>query len=145
MKTCAKCKTEKDFSEFHVRKWKGKENYYSYCRTCEVIRVKEWGLKNPEKKRVAAHNASRPYLKHRKEYCERCGFVAEHRCQLDVDHIDGNHKNDDPTNLRTLCANCHRLKSRTHWMKESQEKTDWLQKIGFGQDKVIHYIHPNKG
>ena len=44
--------------------------------------------------------------------CSRCGFIPEHQCQLDVDHIDGNHKNDADENLQTLCANCHRLKSR---------------------------------
>jgi hypothetical protein len=43
--------------------------------------------------------------------CQRCGFAPEHPCQLDIDHRDGNHKNDDPTNLQTLCANCHRLKT----------------------------------
>jgi 5-methylcytosine-specific restriction endonuclease McrA len=34
--------------------------------------------------------------------------------QLDVDHIDGNHANDDPSNLQTLCANCHRLKTQVN-------------------------------
>jgi 5-methylcytosine-specific restriction endonuclease McrA len=43
--------------------------------------------------------------------CEKCGFKAEHICQLDVDHIDGNHKNNDPSNHQILCANCHRLKT----------------------------------
>ena len=45
------------------------------------------------------------------DYCEHCGFIAMHPCQLDVDHIDGNHFNDDPSNLQTLCANCHRYKT----------------------------------
>ena len=40
-----------------------------------------------------------------------CGFVAQHRCQLDIDHIDGNHLNEDFSNLQLLCANCHRLKT----------------------------------
>lgn len=40
-----------------------------------------------------------------------CGFIPKHRVQLDVDHIDGNHNNDDPGNLQTICANCHRLKT----------------------------------
>jgi len=44
--------------------------------------------------------------------CERCGFVPEDVCQLDVDHIDGDHANNDRANLMTLCANCHRLKTR---------------------------------
>jgi 5-methylcytosine-specific restriction endonuclease McrA len=43
--------------------------------------------------------------------CELCGFVAVHPCQLDVDHIDGNHKNNRMSNLQTLCSNCHRLKT----------------------------------
>ena len=51
------------------------------------------------------------YKAHKKPQCGLCGFVAVDPCQLDVDHIDGNHKNNDPSNLQTLCANCHRLKS----------------------------------
>lgn len=46
-----------------------------------------------------------------KKQCLICGFTPEHLCQLDIDHIDGNHKNNNPDNLQVLCANCHRLKS----------------------------------
>ncbi|QIN94635.1 HNH endonuclease [Streptomyces phage Muntaha] len=55
--------------------------------------------------------SERPHRAFKKDSCERCGFVAEHPVQLDVDHIDGNHSNNDPSNLQTLCANCHRLKT----------------------------------
>jgi len=48
-----------------------------------------------------------------KEQCLRCGFIPEHLCQLDIDHIDGDHKNNNFDNLQVLCANCHRLKSYT--------------------------------
>jgi 5-methylcytosine-specific restriction endonuclease McrA len=58
--------------------------------------------------------------KYKKDYCEECGFVAVHRSQLDIDHIDGNHLNNDMTNLQTLCANCHRLKT--------QQNKDWENK-----------------
>jgi hypothetical protein len=58
--------------------------------------------------------------KHKKDYCELCGFVADHRAQLDIDHIDGDHQNNDMTNLQTLCANCHRLKT--------QQNKDWESK-----------------
>lgn len=57
-------------------------------------------------KRLQQHS----YRKYKKTYCEKCGFTG-HRCQLDVDHIDGNHNNNDIGNLQTLCANCHRLKT----------------------------------
>lgn len=55
--------------------------------------------------------SKRPYRSSLKSSCEKCGFVPEHTCQLDVDHIDGNHSNNDLANLQTLCANCHRLKT----------------------------------
>lgn len=52
------------------------------------------------------------YRDHKKNYCEYCGFKALDKCQLDVDHIDGDHSNSHPYNLQTLCANCHRLKTK---------------------------------
>ena len=52
-----------------------------------------------------------PHRAYRQDACSRCGFVPEHSCQLDVDHIDGNRFNNDPSNFQTLCANCHRLKT----------------------------------
>jgi 5-methylcytosine-specific restriction endonuclease McrA len=57
------------------------------------------------------NNKKKPYRKHKKDVCKSCGFVPEHPIQLDVDHIDGNHSNNDESNLQTLCANCHRLKT----------------------------------
>jgi Zn finger protein HypA/HybF involved in hydrogenase expression len=52
-----------------------------------------------------------PYSVYKKAQCEHCGFMPSHSSQLDVDHIDGDRFNNDPKNLQTLCANCHRLKT----------------------------------
>jgi 5-methylcytosine-specific restriction endonuclease McrA len=41
-----------------------------------------------------------------------CTFVIEDKIQLDVDHKDGNRANNDPSNVWTLCANHHRLKTK---------------------------------
>ncbi len=43
--------------------------------------------------------------------CELCGFRARHQQQLDVYHVDGNRNNVSGYNLKTICANCQRLKS----------------------------------
>lgn len=43
--------------------------------------------------------------------CEECSFVPIVSSQLEIDHIDGNNKNNDKSNLKTLCCNCHALKS----------------------------------
>jgi hypothetical protein len=61
-------------------------------------------------------------LKHKKPHCEICGFIAIHRSQLDIDHIDGNHANNVVENLQTLCANCHRLKTQQNRDWENNER-----------------------
>jgi len=52
------------------------------------------------------------YRLHKGDRCEFCGFIPIHPVQLDVDHIDGDHTNNEMRNLQTLCANCHRLKTQ---------------------------------
>ena len=83
---------------------------------------------SPEQKFCSRHCKQRarklivkPYLTFKGTTCEECGFVPKHNCQLDVDHIDGDHSNNKPGNLRTLCANCHRLKT---WMNKDFVKQD---------------------
>ncbi len=45
--------------------------------------------------------------------CEICGWNTIHpitgNCPIQVDHRDGNGKNNHPTNIRLLCPNCHSL------------------------------------
>lgn len=85
---------------------------------CSKLCYKQYGKKykghskgNKENITFKFRYKNRPYLNHRKLTCEICGFVPEHPCQLDVDHIDGNHYNNSNDNLQTLCACCHRLKT----------------------------------
>ncbi len=84
-----------------TRRWfktpKGKE---SLKRAQDKIRAK---------RKADPSFQTEPHRKHLKPKCERCGFDPANPCQLDVHHLDGNHRNNDPLNLMTLCANCHRL------------------------------------
>jgi hypothetical protein len=45
--------------------------------------------------------------------CQQCGWGVVHkhtgRVPLQIDHIDGDYKNNKPNNLRLLCPNCHAL------------------------------------
>lgn len=44
------------------------------------------------------------------ETCTLCGMLPEwngNYLSLQVDHVDGNHKNNHPTNIRLVCPNCH--------------------------------------
>ena len=47
----------------------------------------------------------------KKSKCELCGFKAQNRLQLDVFFVDGNMRNTNNVNLKTVCANCQRLTS----------------------------------
>jgi len=85
-KSICKCGAQ---SEIHGKDKKGTPLYRKGCAYCRK---------------------GNKYKQHRMSYCEQCGFIPLHICQLDVDHIDGDHKNNSLDNLRTLCANCHRLK-----------------------------------
>jgi len=73
-------------------------------------KVKRWRERQAARKAIK-HWGHVRYRRYKKACCESCGFVAEHACQLDVDHVDGNGLNHDLSNLQTLCANCHRLKT----------------------------------
>lgn len=76
--------------------------------------VTHWRCEAKYKVSKWASPSERPYIVHKKDYCEwkdGCDFKIAHPCQLEVDHIDGNHHNNDPDNLQTLCANHHALKT----------------------------------
>lgn len=103
----------------------GKQNKFTnnrkYCNT--TCRKKSYNIKyfgsssmNPEAVRRFK------LLKERGEKCEICGFEAINKCQLDIDHIDGDAKNNDFSNLQILCANCHRLKTLMN--KDYRERKD---------------------
>lgn len=89
---CVSCKQRR-------QKKKG-AGFTAQCSTCYKKRWKHTPNKTVKFKRSI-----------KKSYCEKCSFKAEHSCQLDIDHIDGNRNNNNLENLQTLCANCHRLKT----------------------------------
>lgn len=80
--------------------YKGKQRYTSRCYRCLTERL------GPQ-----YNSKERKYRPFKKDHCEECGFIAKHPAQLDVDHVDGDSTNNNIDNLRTLCANCHRLKT----------------------------------
>ncbi len=74
------------------------------------------------------------YKQHRKTYCEnvdsRLGFkctttIVDVEYQLEVDHLDEDHTNDDISNLQTLCACCHRIKTK-YYREQNQKALDLM-------------------
>lgn len=94
------------------KKISGKDKYKAICSSCD----KKLYQKTPRKKRKSRVERKRTTSRYTVKYvklknCRMCGFESEHLFQFDVDHIDGDHSNNHPDNLQTLCANCHRLKT----------------------------------
>ena len=105
----------------------GSPNYRRVCCRRQGLTVAEYQarkLKNAAQRQGFATvtdylNSRHPYRQHRRSYCEnrdgrwgfKCRYKIRHPAQLQVDHIDGNHINNDISNLQTLCANCHTYKS----------------------------------
>lgn len=96
------------------------------CAECGPVRIQskgkgQWGCGVAASSRQ--NKRRKPWRLAKKDYCESptCKSVVEHPCQLDVDHVDGDKKNNDPSNLMTLCANCHRLKTMVNedWTTKS--------------------------
>lgn len=96
--------------ESRVQTLRSAGKYRAVCWKCHLGRTG----RRPKKGRSKGYN----YAAFKKCSCELCGFVPTHSCQLDVDHIDGDHKNNAQGNLQTLCANCHRLKT---WLNRDWE------------------------
>jgi len=101
---CVLCKKNLQKRSWSDSKRRGVDVYTSLCTPCERKRYSM-----VDKHRGYVLKRRRPYSIYKKDICESCGFIAKHDCQMDIHHIDGNHKNNDPNNLKTLCANCHRL------------------------------------
>ncbi len=90
---------------------------------------------------VPGRNLRRQYLLRSADFkCSKCGFDQRRPCGttiLEIDHIDGNHQNNDITNLQVLCPNCHALtpKYRNWHNKGNKKNTEVLRPGNKDYDK----------
>ena len=65
------------------------------------------------KTRLLSKHLKRYMLEKYNEQCVECGWSRRHKITgavpLEVDHIDGDAENNQESNLRLLCPNCHAL------------------------------------
>jgi hypothetical protein len=89
-----------------------------FCVNCKIQLAKPNGISKHGFKKwhkycvecaKAMYDSTYGYLLHKKSSCEKCNFIPENMCQLDIVYKDNNKKNKTESNMLTLCANCNRL------------------------------------
>lgn len=88
---CEHCKTS--LAKANGTSKHGFKKWHRYCSSCAKL----------------AYNPNSGFLINKKNKCEKCGFVPEDKCQLDIIYKDNNKKNKEKSNVKTYCANCSRL------------------------------------
>ena len=96
---CVNCKSKPRAYAYK----KGNKIYWR--KLCDACNRKK------SKKKIGGITALQRSGYRKKSKCELCGFKAQTQLQLDVLFIDGNLRNTNNINLKTVCANCQRLSS----------------------------------
>lgn len=115
-----------DFSHFYTRENRRKK----FNRRINYI-----GLPKPKNRRINGSTLRSFLFKNNIEYkCSICHIQSwmESKIILEVDHIDNNHLNNDISNLRFLCPNCHSQKT---YLAVQSKKPDYKS--------LLEYIDKN--
>lgn len=95
-----------------------KRHQYKYCSIkCQqafAFQARASKLENGQYQTLNGNAFIRRYLTERfGERCSRCGWAQRHpktgRVPVEVEHIDGDWRNNSVENLTLLCPNCHSL------------------------------------
>jgi hypothetical protein len=77
----------------------------------------------------------RPRILTRDDYtCQYCGYRSEKSTQ--VNHIDGNPKNNEGSNLETICGDCHKVTHSGLWAAVFRI-LDVYEKSGYTQNEIV--------
>lgn len=118
MRKCRSCQLKKPNNAFSHRGGK-RSGLQADCKTCCVERTKR--IRNYNRQLLARWKMLKG--------CSFCNFIAEHSCQLDIDHVDKTNKDSSTfgrgiepswskkrikkelSKCQVLCKNCHAEKT----------------------------------
>jgi hypothetical protein len=133
MKTCSKCKQEKDYSEFHKRTYKsGTVGYQGYCKICQKSYDRNYYLEDKDR-RLSINKKWQDefwiwYTDLKNKPCADCKNSFDPVC-MQWDHLPGYDKIErvsfiarttmnrekileEISKCELVCANCHALRTK---------------------------------
>lgn len=113
-KLCANCNIS--LAKPNGKSKHGFQKWHKYCASCAK----------------GKYNKNYEFLQSKRNKCEKCGFIAEDKCQLSLIYKDGNKNNKEKNNVKTFCANCSKL----HY-KKLKDKTKSIYNITTDTDITI--------
>ena len=140
-------------SKKHLHEWNEKGNVLPPCINegcAKPVAVRHWSNSLPSLKTecTSCSNARRSNKKidgvtfHKKQICENKYGILGFTCAMDkeryhefptdcyhMDHLDGNHENNTPDNVKTFCAICHTRKGKESGDFNSFKSSSRIHKV----------------
>ena len=132
-----KTETEKSTNQINLEKWTNNGNTIPICinQGCwNNVSIRHWSSQGDPSLKTECSRCSDARKKnkdilgvtfHKKKYCENKDGILGFICPMDkdryaefpsdiyhMDHLDGNHHNNELHNLKTFCAICHTRKGK---------------------------------
>ena len=135
-------------NKVYLTKWLSSGNKIPYCinQGCEKnVAIRHWTAQHIPSLKTECNRCSTNRKKgnkidgiiyHKKDYCENKDNILGFICPIDksrygefptdiydMDHIDGDHHNNTPENVITICKVCHARKGKESGDYNSQKKS----------------------
>ena len=112
---CKTCGTPLEYINWRVRNYCNRKCHKEYLYQAYIERWKQ-GLETGVIKGASAASPVKRYLREKFDNrCSRCGWNEKHpdtgEVPVEVEHLDGDWRNNKEENLTLLCPNCHSLTS----------------------------------